>query len=181
MAFPGFEFYFALQVDIPGGEDPFIQIVVKSPDGHIKFRMVGEDLIRGLSLRDQRRDDHILLPEFMLCQADAGAGILQALPVLSVSEFSVIAVLMCDGAVVDRLGTAVAGIRSLIEPAAAFPGKVRACLVTGRAGSTFDTAQDDLAAYIGFPAVIAVHTEVVGIVKSAFVVPVTETVVSDLF
>ena len=37
--------FFALQVDIPSGKDPFIQIVVKSPDRHIKFRMVGNDLI----------------------------------------------------------------------------------------------------------------------------------------
>ena len=181
MAFAGLEFHLALQVDIPGGKDPFIQIVVKSPDGHIKFRVVGQDLIRGLPLCDQRGDDHILLPEFMLGQGDAGTGLLQTFPILSVSELSVIAVLMGDGAVAGRLGAAVADIRGLIKPVAAFPAEVRAGLVTGRAGGTFDVTQNDLAAYIGLSAVIAVYAEVVGIVKSAFVVPVAEAVVSDLF
>ena len=88
---------------------------------------------------------------------------------------------MSDGAVVDRPGTAVADIRSLIKPVAAFPAEVRAGLVAGRTGGTFDVTQNDLAAYIGLSAVIAVYAEVVGIVKSAFVVPVAETVVSDLF
>ena len=41
--------------------------------------------------------------------------------------------------------------------------------------------QNDFTAYIGLSAVIAVYAEVVGIVKSAFVAPVAETVVSDLF
>ena len=181
MAFAGFEFHLALQINISGSEDSLIQIVVKSPDRHIKFRVVGEDLIRGLPLCDQRGDDHILLPEFMLCQADAGTGILQTFPVLSVSKLSIIAVLMSDGAVVDRPGTAVADIRSLIKPVAAFPAEVGTGLVAGRTGGTFDVTQNDLAAYIGLSAVIAVYAEVVGIVKSAFVVPVAEAVVSDLF
>ena len=181
MAFAGLEFHLALQVDISGSEDPFIQIVVKSPDRHIKFRVVGEDLIRRLPLCDQRGDDHILLPEFMLCQADAGTGILQTFPVLSVSKLSIIAVLMSDGAVVNRPGTAVADIRSLIKPAAAFPAEVRTGLVAGRTGGAFAAAQDNPAAYIGLSAVIAVYAEVVGIEKSAFVVPVAEAVVSDLF
>ena len=117
----------------------------------------------------------------MLSQADARAGILQALPILSVSKLSIITVFMCDCTVVDCFCAAVADIRGLIKPVTAFPAEVRAGLVTGGTGGTFDVTQDDFTAYIGFSAVIAVHTEVMCIVKRAFVVPVAEAVVFHLF
>ena len=62
MALTRFELHFAFEVDVPGGKETIIQIRVKSPDGHIQFRVVCDDLVRGLTLGDQRGDDHILLP-----------------------------------------------------------------------------------------------------------------------
>lgn len=181
MAFPGFEFHLALQIDISGRQDSLIQIGIKGSDGHIQFRMVGDDLIRGLPLCNQRGDDHILLPEFMLCDADAGTGIMETLPVFPVSELGIIAVFMGDGAMVDSFWAAVTDIRSLIQTGTPLSCKVGAGLVAGRAGGAFDAAQDDPATGIGFLTVITVDTEVVGIIESAFMIPVTEAVQPDLF
>lgn len=50
MALTRFEFYLAFEVDIPCGKEALIQIGIKSPDGHIQFGMVCDDLVRGLSL-----------------------------------------------------------------------------------------------------------------------------------
>ena len=49
---------------------------------------------------DQRKGDHILLPKFMLCHADAGTEIGKEFVVFSASEFSTIVVFVGDGAVV---------------------------------------------------------------------------------
>lgn len=50
VAFTGLELHFPLEVDIPCSKMTFIQISVKSPDGHTQFRMVCYDLVKGLSL-----------------------------------------------------------------------------------------------------------------------------------
>ena len=180
VALTGLEFHFPFEVDVPRSKEAVIQISVESPDGHTQFRMVCYDLVRRLSLRDQRGDDHILLPQFMLCHADTGAGIRKELPVLSVSEFRIIAVFVGNGAVIDGFGASITDIGCLIKAATAFPYKVRTGLVTGGAGSTFYITEDELTAYVRFLAVIAVDTEVMGIIESAFVIPVAETVGSDL-
>lgn len=180
VALTGLEFHFPFEVDIPCGKEAVIQISVESPDGHTQFRMVCYDLVRGLSLRDQRRDDHILLSQFMLCHADTGAGIRKEFPVLSVSEFSIIAVFVGNGTVVYGFRASIADIGRLIEAVTAFPYKVRAGLVAGGTGSTFYITEDELAAHIRFPAVIAVDAEVMGIIENAFMVPVAEAVGSDL-
>ena len=83
---------------------------------------------------------------------------------------------MGNGTVIDGFGTSVAYIRSLIKAVTAFPYKVRTGLVTGRAGSAFHIAEDDLTANISLTAVIAVYTEVVRVIESAFMIPVTEPV-----
>lgn len=88
---------------------------------------------------------------------------------------------MDDGTVVYGFGASVADIRDLIETTAAFPYKVRTGLVTGRTGSALHIAEDNLTAYIGLPAAVAVDTEVVGVIERAFMVPVTEPVSPDLF
>ena len=180
VAFAGLELHFPFEVDIPCSKEAVIQISVKGPDGHTQFRVVCYDLVRRLSLRDQRGDDHILLSQFMLCHADTGTGIRKELPVLSVSEFSIIAVFVGNGAVVYSFRTSITDIGSLIETVAAFPYKIRAGLVTGGTGSTFHITEDELTAYIRFPAVIAVDTEVMGIIESAFMIPVAEPVSPDL-
>ena len=83
---------------------------------------------------------------------------------------------MGDGAVVYGFGASVADIRRLIKAAAAFPYKVRTGLVAGRAGSTFHITEDELTAHVRFPAMVTVDTEVMGIIESAFMVPVAEPV-----
>jgi hypothetical protein len=117
----------------------------------------------------------------MLCHTDAGTGTGKKFPVLPVGKLCIVAVFMGDGTVVYGVGASVADIRCLIEAAAAFPYKVRAGLVTGRTGSALHIAEDDLTAYIGLPAAVAVDTEVVGVIESAFMVPVTKPVGPDLF
>jgi hypothetical protein len=67
---------------------------------------------------------------------------------------------------------AIANIGSLFQPPALFLFKIPACFVTGGAGSTFDSTQDDLATGIGFLAMIAVDAEVFCIVKSTFMIPI---------
>ncbi len=50
MALSWLKFHLAFQINVPGSQDALIQIGIKSSDGHVKFRMVGDDLVRGLSL-----------------------------------------------------------------------------------------------------------------------------------
>lgn len=69
-----FKLDIALEVDIPDSENAIIKISIESPDRHIQFRMVCDDLIGGLPLIDQRCDDHIFLMKFMLCHIYAGSG-----------------------------------------------------------------------------------------------------------
>ena len=59
--------------------------------------------------------------------------------------------------------------------------KIGAGLVTGGAGSTFDTADENLPTGIGLLAVIPMDTEVLCIVKSALMVPVRQAVCLDFF
>lgn len=83
---------------------------------------------------------------------------------------------MGNRTMVDCFGTSIAYERCLIQACAAFLLEIRTGLVTGWAGGTFYTAQDDLVADVGLPAVITVDTKVMSIVKRAFVIPVTESV-----
>ena len=77
-----------------------------------------------------------------------------------------------DCTVRDFLITAVADIRSPVKPYTALFFKVSAGLVAGRAGCAFDSAQDNLSAGISLLAVIAVNTEVFGVIESPFVIPI---------
>lgn len=181
VAFSWLELYFAFQIDVSCGKEALIQIGIKSPDRHTQFRVVCNDLVGGLSLGDQRRNEHVFLPEFMFCHVDAGTGIMQALSVFSVSELCVIAVFMGDGAMVNGFRAPITDIGSLIKTAAAFPCKVRAGLVTSRTGGAFHITEDDLTAHICLSAMVAVDTEVMSVVESAFMIPVTETMGLDLF
>ena len=81
---------------------------------------------------------------------------------------------MCNGAVVDLLGTTIADIRSLVQAITAFFFEVLAGLIAGRARSAFDTAEDDLAADLGLFAVIPMDTEILSIIKGTFVIPVRQ-------
>jgi len=106
---------------------------------------------------------------------------MEAFPVFPVGKLSIIAVFMGDGTMINGFLTAVTDIRSFIETATAFSHKAGVGLVTGRAGGAFDATQDDLATGISFLTVITVDTEVVGMIERAFIIPVTESVQSDLF
>ena len=50
MAFAGTEFRFPFEVDVPGGEKPFVNVCVKGADRQPQFRMVCYNLVGGLSL-----------------------------------------------------------------------------------------------------------------------------------
>lgn len=109
----------------------------------------------------------------MLCHTDAGTGTGKKFPVLPVGKLCIVAVFMGDGTVVYGFGASVADIRCLIETVAAFPYKVRTGLVAGRTGSALYITEDDLTAYVSLSATVTVDTEVVGVIESAFMVPVT--------
>lgn len=158
MAFLGVEFHLALQNDIPDIQDNLIQISIKELDRHTAFRMVSNNLIRELSLKDQRGDDHILLPEFMFCHTDAGTGIMKTFPALPVSELRIITVIICDGSMIDGFWVAVTDIGSIIQTVTAFPYRFNAGLVAGMTGSAFRITEDNLAAYICLTAAITVDT-----------------------
>lgn len=135
---------------------------------------------KGLPLGEQWGDEHILLPQFMFRHADTGAGIRKEFPVFPVGKPCIIAVFVGDGAVVYGFGASVADIRRFIEAVTAFPDKIGTGLVAGRTGSTFHITEDDLTACVCFSAMIAVDTEVMGIIESAFMIPVAEPVGPDL-
>ena len=136
-------------------------------------------MIRRLSLFDQWRNDLILFVKFPLGHVDSGSGIPELFPVFPVSKPCVIRVFVGDGAVADLFCTAVTDIRSSIKSYAALFFKVSAGLITGGAGSAFDPAQDNLSAGVGLLTVIAVDTEVFGIIEDPFVVPVRKAVSPD--
>jgi hypothetical protein len=60
------------------------------------------------------------------------------------------------------------------RPCAEFLNKVLTGLGTGRTESTFNPTKNDFSINIRLTAMITMNTEVVGIVKSAFMVPVTD-------
>lgn len=176
VALTGLKLHFPFEVDIPCSKETVIQISVEGPHGHTQLRVVCYDLVRGLTLRDQRRDDHILLSQFMFRHTDTGAGIRKEFSVLSVSEFSIIAVFVGNGAMIYSFRTSITDIGRLIKTVTAFPYKVRTGLVAGRTGSTFHITEDEFTAHVRFPAMITVDTEVMGIIESAFMVPVADPV-----
>lgn len=53
--FRRFESNFPFQVYVPCSKEAVIRIGVKSSDGHAKFRVVSDDLVRRLLLRVQRK------------------------------------------------------------------------------------------------------------------------------
>jgi len=92
--------------------------------------------------------------------------------IFAVSKPCIVCVFVCNGAVRDLLVTAIADVGSLIKSGAAFFDKIPAGLITGWTGSTFDPADKNLFADIYFSTAKPVNAEVLGIVKSAFMIPV---------
>ena len=121
---------------------------------------------------NKRGNDFILLSELMFCHVDACSGITESFTILPVRKAGIIAVFMSDGAMIDFFGAAVTDIRRFLQPATLFFLEIFTGLVTSRAGSAFDSAEDNLATGVGFPAVISVDAEVMCIVESPLVIPV---------
>ena len=97
--------------------------------------MVGDDLIRGLSLIDQRSDDLVDLSEIFPGDVDACPCTDQLIPVFSVSKKGIVSVFTCNGTAVDLFSTAIADMGCSVKPAAFFHDIVFTCLVarwTGR-------------------------------------------------
>lgn len=177
----GFETGFAFQINISGGKDALIKIGIHGTDRHIKFRMIGQDMIGGLPLLNERGDPPIFLMELLSGKVDASSGITKFFPVLSVRKPGIVRVFVGNGAEVNFFVTAIADKRSPFQPFTEFFLKCLTGLVTGGAGGTFHTAEDDLAAGIGLFTMIAVDAEILSIIKGAFMIPVREAVSLNLF
>ena len=154
-----FELHFTFQVNVSCGQDPHVEIGVNATHRQLQFRMVRNDLVRRLSLLDQRTDDPVFLVKFTSGHTDTRTGLFKAFAIFAVSKSGIVSVFVCDGTVGNLFITAIADIRSFIEPAATFLFKVRAGLVAGRAGSTLDTAKKDFPTGIGLFTMVAVDTK----------------------
>ena len=172
MALSWLEMDLPLQIYVPGRKEPLVKVRIQGTDGHVQFRVVCQDMIGRLSLFDQRGNDLILFVKLPFSHVDPCSGIPEFFPVFPVSEPGVIRVFVGNRAVIDFFRTAVADIGSPVKPYAVLFFKGSAGLVAGRTGCAFDSAQDNLSAGIRLLAVIAVNTEVFGIIESPFVIPV---------
>src|SRR5699024_11808983 len=65
-----FEMDLPLQIYVPCRKEALIKIGIHRTDGHIQFRVVCQDMIRGLSLFDQRGNDLILFVKLPLGHVD---------------------------------------------------------------------------------------------------------------
>ena len=178
---PWFEFHFTFQVNVSCGQDPHVEIGVNAAHRQLQFRMVRNDLVRGLSLLNQRTNDPVFLVKLMPGHADARTGLFKAFPIFAVSKPGIVSVFVCNGTVGNLFLTAITDIRSFIKPVTAFLFKVRAGLVAGRTGSTLDTAKKDFSTGIGLFAMVTVDAKIFGIIKGAFVIPVGQAVCFHLF
>lgn len=176
MTFPGFESDFPFQINIPGTKNAIIKIGVHRADGHIQFRMIGQDMIGGLSLLNERGYNSVFLVKLLPGQVDAGPGIMKPFPVLSVRKTWIVNVFVGNGTVIDFFVTTITDIRSFFQSAAEFFVEVFTGLIAGGTGGAFDAAQNDFSAGIGLATVITMDTEVLGIIKGAFMIPVREPV-----
>jgi hypothetical protein len=127
------ELYLPFQIDIPAAEHPHIDVGIEGPDRHIQFRMVCNDLIGRLPLKDQRSNDLVLLPQIMFGKVNAGSGFAKALIVFAVSDPGVVKIPDGNGAAYSCLIAAIAHIGSFLQMVTVFTLKIRTGLVTGGA------------------------------------------------
>ena len=73
--------------------------------------MVGDDLIRGLSLGNQGTDNFIFKTQFMSGETDAGTGFRKRFPIFAVSRFGIVVIFVGNRAMVYKLCAAIADIR----------------------------------------------------------------------
>ena len=163
MTLSGFEFHFAFQVNVAAQEKPQFDILVHGAYGEAKFRVFHNDLIRGLSLKQQGRDYFVDIAELFFRHVHTRTGSREQLTVFAVCKAAVITILMRDGAMDMPLITAITDIRSPGKTIALFLYKIPAMLITGGAGGTFDAAQGYFSTYIGLFTAEAVDAEVLSI------------------
>lgn len=96
------------------------------------------------------------------------------------SSPGIVIILCLDCALVPGFIAAIADIRSFLYLFAGFPFKTRTDIVTSMAGAADGITEDELAAGIGLPAVVAMDAEVVGIVKTAPVPCIYNAVLRNL-
>ncbi len=176
VAFARFETDLTLQINVASTEKSQINVCVQGADRYVQFRMIGYDLVRRLSLLDQRSNDLVDLTQLMFSHIYATACIAKVLLILPVCKTGVVFILVSNRTTADLFITAIADIRSFIEAVTAFLLKVTTCLVTGGAGSAFHSAQDDLSTCISLFTVITMDTKVLCIVERAFMIPVRQAV-----
>ena len=117
----------------------------------------------------------------MLCDAYSLPGRFKALLVLAISKYGIIAIFVCYVASGDGIRASIAYIWRFGQTITSFSLKIRTCLVTCRARGTFDTTYNDLSTGICLTALVSVDTEVLGVVKRAFMIPIIKPVKPDLF
>lgn len=101
----------------------------------------------------------------MLGHVDTRPRKAKQLAIFPICEMGIITILVCNRTVIDSFITAIADIRSFVQPVAALLYEIFACLITGRAGGAFDTTENYLVAGIRFFTMIAMDAEVMGIKK----------------
>ena len=109
---------------------------------------------------------------FCVIHVYTGSGTGKLFTVFSISKTCVVSVFLGDGAMIYLFCAAITDIGRLIQSFALFLHKILASLITGGAGSAFYIAENDFSADIGFPAMEAMNTKVMGIIESTFVIPV---------
>ena len=116
MALSWFEMDLPFQIYVPCRKEALIKIGIHRTDRHIQFRVVCQDMIRGLSLFDQRGNDLILFVKLPLGHVDPGSGIAEFFPIFSVGGSGIVVVFVSDRTEVDLFRTAVADIRCPVKP-----------------------------------------------------------------
>jgi hypothetical protein len=117
----------------------------------------------------------------MSCHVDSFSGTAEKFFVLSVCGASVVDVFGWDRASIARFPAAVADIGSLVQPRAAFTLEPAAYLIALVTGPAFLVTNNYLLTNIGFSAVKAMDTKVVGIIETPLVPGVLDPVKPDLF
>lgn len=131
--------------------------------------MAGNARVGGLSLGHQRLHDGIDVVKLLARKGDAFPRRGKALRIHPVGRNGIVIILGGDGAFVPGLVTAVADIRSLIDPSALFPFKITAECIASAAGAARDVTEKESLTGIGFPAPEAMDAKVVRVIKTAHV------------
>ena len=176
-----FKFDLPLQIDISGQKKVLVNVVIKCFDGYPQLRMIRQDHVRRLPLFDQRLYDTVQVPEFFRGKINTGSGIGKQFLILSLGRFSIVIVFCVDRASVPWLLTAIADIGSFLNMRTVFPLKAWTDVVASVTGTAESVANDHLSAGIGLFAVVAVDTEVIGVIKAAPVPGIHNSAFPDFF